>query len=247
MPVAPDLPRLWAGADQLGVRLDGTARQRLSTYAGFLLEKGGITGATAVTDLEGVQQRHLLESLAFFAALEKHGLIHPDYDGRIADVGSGGGLPGIPLAILAPRARLTLIEATGRKAGFLRSAARLLSLGCVVVIADRAETVAHDPEHREGYDLVVSRAVAVLPALLEICTPLLRPGASMAAIKGSRVDEELSRSERAVRLTNSDPPLVEPLRVPGGEDWLSVVFVRKRAPTPPAYPRRPGIPVKRPL
>lgn len=241
----PDLPAVWSGALQLGLDLDEEARARLSRYAGFLLERGGLTGATAVTDLAGIQARHLLESLALLASVRA--AVPLPRGARVADVGSGAGLPGIPFAILLPECHVVLIEATGRKAGFLRGAAGILELPLLEVVSERAETLGRNPAHRETFDLVISRAVAVLPALAELCLPLLRVGGTMAALKGSRAAAEASAAARAVALLGGGPIVLAPAPVPGGLDSLSVALVLKTSPTPEQYPRRPGIPGKRPL
>ncbi len=247
MSPVPDLPALWSVADDLDVAIDGIARERLKIYADLLVRKGGITGATAVTDLEGIQSRHLAEGLGLYALLRQKNLLAPGVPTRVVDIGSGGGLPGIPLAILAPHAHFLLVEATSRKAGLLREAATLLALGTLRVAAERAETLAHEVDHRERYDLAISRAVAALPALLELSLPFLRVGGVMAAIKGSSVGDEAERSTRALRLCGGGAVELRPLPLLRGSAPLSVAFVRKLAPTPESYPRRPGMPAKRPL
>jgi 16S rRNA (guanine527-N7)-methyltransferase len=243
----PDLPLLWTALRRLDLQPDGLARERLRAYADLLVRRGGVTGATAVTDLPGVQRRHLLEALAFYASLRARGVLAAGDTLRIADVGSGGGVPGVPLAIMLPEASVTLIEATTRKAGLLREAARLLGLDRVTVAAERAETLGNTPDERETYDLVVSRAVATLPVLAELSLPLLRPGGLMAAMKGSHAADEASQATRAIALLGGSEAEIIPLPVPGGEERLFVALIAKAAPTPPGYPRRPGIPAKRPL
>ena len=242
----PELPLLWRGAAALGVTLTAGSSAQFRRYAEQLRRDGGRAGVSSVTDLMGIQRRHLLESLALFACLRRRGLL-AGRPLRVADLGTGGGLPGIPLAIVLPEANFTLVEASRRKAVFLRAAAEAIGLTNVVVVAERAEDLARRDGERESYDLVVSRAVASLPVLVELSLPFLVIGGSMTAIKGSGVHEEVARSARALALCGGGVSQVVPLVVPGGEERLSVVIIAKVAATPGAYPRRAGVPARRPL
>jgi 16S rRNA (guanine527-N7)-methyltransferase len=161
-------------------------------------------------------------------------------DGRsLVDVGSGGGMPGLPLAIARPDLSVTLIETDRRKAAFLVHATATLGLR-VEVIADRAETVARGPL-RESFDLAVCRALAQLPVLAELCLPLVRVGGRLLAMKGP-----LREAAGAIALLGGGPPELVPAPS-AARDQGVVVVVPKVAPTPAAYPRRPGLPARRPL
>jgi 16S rRNA (guanine527-N7)-methyltransferase len=160
-------------------------------------------------------------------------------------VGSGGGLPGIPLAIARPDARVTLLEATGKKAAFLERAARGLGLDNVRVLTARAEEAAHDSRERERYDVVVARAVAPLPALVELTLPFVRVGGVLAAVKGSRAEQETAEGEGAVRRCGGGE--VQSRSLSADTPALRLLLIPKVSPTPPELPRRPGMPVKRPL
>ena len=159
------------------------------------------------------------------------------------DVGSGGGLPGVPLAIALPEVDFTLLEATGKKADFLRDVAGHLELANVEVVNDRAETIGHDREdHREQYDLVVARAVGRLVVLVELAVPLARVGGHVAAIKGAKASQRRSRRPReALHLLHSE--VVETARTPTG----TIVLIEKLRRTAKLYPRRPGEPKRAPL
>ena len=200
--------------------------------------------SASVRDPEAIERRHIAESLAFGALLEARGLLT---DGaRVLDVGSGAGLPGLPLKIAWPSLQVTLLEATGKKCRFLERVASELGLEGVEVVEGRAEEVARDAAHRGSYDLVVARAVAALPVLLEYCVPFLRVGGVLAASKGSAAQSELEASQAALEALAAEVTDVASLEVPGLPPQ-TVVIVTKRGETPERYPRRTGIPTKRPL
>jgi 16S rRNA (guanine527-N7)-methyltransferase len=162
----------------------------------------------------------------------------------LVDVGSGGGLPGLPLKIMVPRLEVTLVEADGRKAAFLTQACARLGLPGLRVVGRRAEDAAHDPALREAFDVAVARALAPMPVLAELCLPFVRVGGRLLAQKTR--DEDIGAAGRAIELLGGGHARVEPApsrsRVAG-----VVVVVDKLAPTPDAYPRRAGVPARRPL
>jgi 16S rRNA (guanine527-N7)-methyltransferase len=235
------------GARQLGVELDVHQLDLFERYFRLLKSASSRISLTSVTGYEAVQQRHFLESLALLPALRQVDLLAPGRQERVMDLGAGAGLPGLPLKIAAPDLSLTLLEATARKAAFLREVASELALEQVEVLAGRAEEVARQADRRQAYELVVARAVAPLPTLLELALPFLRIGGVLAAPKGSGAPQEVTRSERAMGLLGGELLSVVPLPVPGAPRWPWLVLVRKVAPTLEVYPRRPGIPAKRPL
>jgi 16S rRNA (guanine527-N7)-methyltransferase len=173
-------------------------------------------------------ERLVLASLTLLDAHEFRG------DERVADIGSGGGLPGIPLKIALPGLRMTLVESDQKKAAFLRDAVEALKLDDVVVDSRRAEEIGRDPEHRETYDVVVTRAAAKPPVTVEYCMPLLRVGGVMLAQARS---EDFRSAARAVGQLGGR------IRHERG----GVVVIGKGRPTPDAFPRRVGVPGKRPL
>jgi 16S rRNA (guanine527-N7)-methyltransferase len=162
----------------------------------------------------------------------------------VVEVGSGGGLPGLPLKIARPELRVTLIEADGRKAAFLVRACAELGLQGVEVLDRRAEDAGRDDRHREAFDAAVARAVAPLPVLVELCLPLVRVGGRLLAQKTEA--EDLGRAARAIELLGGAPPVVS--RAPSeARRGGTVVSIDKVRPTPDAYPRRAGVPSRKPL
>jgi 16S rRNA (guanine527-N7)-methyltransferase len=163
----------------------------------------------------------------------------------LIDVGSGGGLPGLPLKLARPELEVTLLEANRRKAAFLVQASAQLELGGVRVLAERAEVAAHEPREREAYDVATARAVAPLPVLAELCLPFVRVGGRLLAMKAS-LEGELEAAGGAIELLGGAPAEVH-AAPSAARRRGSVVVIRKVAPTPGAYPRRPGVPGRRPL
>jgi 16S rRNA (guanine527-N7)-methyltransferase len=168
-------------------------------------------------------------------------------DARMIDVGAGAGFPGIPLKLICPATRLTLLEATGKKVTFLGHVVERLGLRRVTTIKARAEELAHDPAHREQYDLALARAVAELPVVVEYTLPFCKLGGWMVAQKGEAGAAEAWRAETAITLLGGELRRVVPVELPGLPEDRSLVLVEKVGPTPSTYPRRPGIPGKRPL
>ena len=163
---------------------------------------------------------------------------------RLVDVGSGGGLPGLPLKIVRPDLDVTLVEADGRKAAFLVRACAELGLSGVEVIDRRAEDVGRDERYREHFDVAVARAVAALPVLAELCLPLVRVGGRLLAQKTE--GEEAADAARASELLGGGPPNV--VAAPSAVRRTgTIVVIEKIRPTPANYPRRPGVPGRKPL
>lgn len=163
---------------------------------------------------------------------------------RVVDVGSGGGLPGLVLKLRRPELEMTLIESDQSKAAFIVHAAARLQLEGVDVVARPAEDVGHDPRYRETFDAAVARALAAMPVVAELCLPLVRVGGFLLAQKTE--NEDVTRAQRAIQLLGGSLEEVAPARS-GARTTGTVVIVRKIAPTPAMYPRRPGVPRRKPL
>jgi len=244
----PDaLPVLRDEAERLGFALSEEATARFARYLALLEEWNGRAGLTNITDAAEAQRRHFGESLALLAALRTAGLLRPGEAARIADLGPGGGFPGLPMAIADPALTFVLIEAQERRCVFLRTVVDDLGLSGVTVVHARAEEAGRMPSLRAGCDLVVARALAAMPILVEYALPLLREGGTLAAPKGSRGDEELAEATAAITALGGEalPPLALPL--PDDVPPQRVYLVRRNGPLDDRYPRRPGIPAKRPL
>ena len=166
---------------------------------------------------------------------------------RTIDVGAGAGFPGVPLKIAMPTLRLTLLEATGKKAEYLRFLVKRLALTDVNVVKARAEEVGQDPAHRERYDLALARALAGMATLAELTLPLVRVGGLVIAQKGEDPSAEVEAAQKAIVTLGGRVKEIRPVAIPGLEGARHLVVLEKVSPTPPNYPRRPGMPAKRPL
>jgi 16S rRNA (guanine527-N7)-methyltransferase len=214
----------------------------LEHYVALLLEANRRVNLTRVVEPEAVARLHLLDSLAALPLVDALG---PE---RAIDLGSGGGIPALPLAIARPRIAWTLVDSVGKKAAILRDFVDRLGLDNVIVLAERAETLGRDERHRERYELTTARACAALPVLAELALPMLRLGGQLVAWKGPLGDDDPEvRAGNAVSsllgggaLRLSDAGRAEL----GGHRF---VMAEKLAPTPARFPRRPGEPARRPL
>ena len=247
MPTTDRLDPLRSEASRLALELDAEAESRFGRYLDLIEAWRVRAGVTAIRDADTMQERLFGESLALLVALREAGILKAGESPAIVDIGSGAGIPGIPMHIADPSLALTLVESHGRRCEFLETAIDELALDGVAVRRMRAEEAGRDPELRESFDLAVARAVAPLPVLVEYALPLLRPGGLLAAPKGSRARDELSEAEAAIETLGGHVLTPLPLSLPEGAVAQIVVLVRRSGPMPERYPRRPGIPSKRPL
>lgn len=239
MTTEPDLTRaLDAVAGLLGRPLDDAQVRQIIRYLGLISEWSRKARLTAVTRPADAMRVHILDSLLCLRAGLPQGA-------AVVDVGSGAGLPGIPLKIARPDLSLTLLESAARKAAFLDLAVAELRLAAEVVEA-RAEDAGRDPRWRERFDIGVARAVAALPVLCELVLPFVHPGGKAVLLKGPAVVDEIDSGRRAAaRLGGGGPAVIEDT-LPGGIRRM-IVVVEKTGTTPRGYPRRPGVPGKRPI
>jgi len=241
------MDRLKSGARSLGLTLTD---QQLATFQVYYQELVGWNkrfNLTAITEYDQVQVRHFVDSLSCLLALPRP-LCGPDRAPlRCIDVGSGAGFPGLPLKIYCTRLHMVLLEATSKKVSFLEHVVSHLDLEDVQTLWGRAEEVGQDPVHREAYDLVVARAVADLSVLAEYALPLCRPGGRVVAQKGGSAQEEVQSAAHAFSLLGGSLRKVIPVELQGLAEPRHLVVIDKVARTPERYPRRPGIPSKRPL
>lgn len=222
-----------------GLSLEEGALKKLFLYREMLLDWNTRMDLTSVSDTETVQ-RHFLDSLL---PLSFPGLI-PE-KGRLIDVGTGAGFPGMPLAIACPGLEVTLLEAQGKRCRFLEAVQSALELTNVQVIQERAEVLGRAEGHREGYDRAVARAVAPLNVLCEYLLPFVRTGGLALCWKGPAVFEEMEDGKSAALQVGGS--VEEPIETALEERRHVVVPIRKMEKTLPQFPRKNGIPVKRPL
>ncbi len=228
-----------------GVDLTPGQIEAFRWYGGELVAWNRRFNLTAISDPTGIEVRHFLDSISCVRVMRRPG--RPNPAGRLIDVGTGAGFPGIPLKIAFPDLTLTLVESAGKKADFCAHVTEGLSLSGVRLLRSRAEVVGRDPAHRQAYDWAVARAVAALPTLAEYLIPLLKIGGRAIAQKGESGPAEAQAAEAALRILGGRLEQVIALELPGVAERRNLVLMEKVAATPAKYPRRPGIPGKRPL
>ncbi|NLX09123.1 MAG: 16S rRNA (guanine(527)-N(7))-methyltransferase RsmG [Chloroflexi bacterium] len=230
-----------ASRELLNTELTPEMQRAFSIYADELLAWNEHTNLTAITAPEDVEMRHFLDSLSVLLAVP----LTPGL--RVIDVGTGAGFPGLPLRLLCPFIELTLLEATAKKTAFLEHIVSRLKLNNVRILTARAEEAGQDAATREKFDLVLARAVAQMPVLAEYLLPLCRVGGRCIAMKGETAVVEAQQAENALRILGGHVEKIIPVELPQVPDTHYLVVIQKVAATPEPYPRRPGIPAKRPL
>jgi len=247
MSTGPALDVLTAEAHRLALPLDAVAFDRFATYLDLLEAWRGRAGLTAITDRDEVQRRHFGEALALLVTLRASGVMRAGVTTRVVDLGSGAGFPGLPMRIAEPGLQLTLVEANARRCRFLEAAVDALALDHVAVVQARAEEAGRDPALRATFDLAVARALAPLAVLVEYALPLVRDGGALAAQKGSRAAEELAEAGGAIATLNGTVEAILSLPVTPGTAPQQVVIVRRSGILDERFPRRAGMPSRRPL
>jgi 16S rRNA (guanine527-N7)-methyltransferase len=238
------MEKLKSGAQKLGIYLTTEQLEKFEIYYRELIEWNKKINLTRITDYEEVQVKHFLDSLTIITAIRA---TDAGRDLRVIDVGAGAGLPGIPLKIAFPGIKLTLLEATAKKAEFLEHITGRLGLDKVEIAAGRAEEIAHDARYREKFDLVLSRAVAPLPALVELTLPFGKVGGGCIAQKKGDIEREVERALKAIAVMGGKLREVKPVELAELNDKRRLVIIDKIKMTPAEYPRRPGRPAKRPI
>lgn len=238
------LDRLIYGAKQLGLSLTSRQIEQFQLYYEELVEWNRKVNLTAITTCEEVQLKHFLDSLIIVTALENEPWIKGDF--LLLDVGTGAGIPGVPLKIFLPKVRLVLLESVAKKTTFLQYLIDRLGLEHVDVLTGRAEDIARKESCREKFDLVVTRAVGKLSTIAELTIPFCRQGGLFIAPKKGQIEEEVSRARQAIDVLGGRLREVKEVVVEGLEP-RSLVIIQKIGSTHQRYPRRAGIPARHPL
>ncbi len=225
----------------LNIRLSAKQLSDLHIYERELLEWNTRFNLTAIDNPETIHTKHFLDSLTCVVAMQDTPI------GRVLDLGTGAGFPGLPLKILYPKMRLTLVDSVGKKVKFCRHIVKVLQLEGVDVIQGRAESLGHQAIHREQYDWSIARAVAIMPVLMEYLLPFVKVGGKALAMKGQDAHAEAHTADHAIRILGGHLQRLVPITLPGVADERHLIVVDKVAATPKKYPRRTGAPAKKPL
>jgi 16S rRNA (guanine527-N7)-methyltransferase len=233
------------GACKLGIELDDNHQRLFELYYQELLDWNKKINLTTIVDYEAVQLRHFLDSLTIILVLTKEELTCPNLS--LIDIGTGAGFPGIPLKIVLPHIRLALLDATAKKTTFLCHLVKKMELLDVNVITGRAEEVAHSPLYRQQFNLVVSRAVASMATLVELTLPFCKVGEKLVAYKKGKINEEIREAAGALDIMGGKITEIKKVGIEelGNERYL--VVVKKIYQTSDKYPRRSGIPARKPI
>lgn len=225
----------------LDLRISPAQELAFQSYSVEMLKWNKSHNLTAIRNSEDIFVRHFLDSLSCWLAMAKHA--HQ----KVIDVGTGAGLPGLALKIIQDSMQLTLLESVGKKTRFLHHIVQVLDLKGVEVINGRAETLAHDEDHRGKYDWALARAVAPLHILAEYCLPFVRVGGFMLAQKGELSEEELSSATKAIDMLGGAKAQLMDVQIPDLDEKRRLVVIEKIRETEDKFPRRVGVPAKRPL
>jgi len=234
-PIPPSEEFLRA-AEQFGIAFEADELEKCGQYLACLREANQVMNLTRIVESDVAWMRHILDSLTLLPFLVEGNAM------RVVDVGSGGGTPGLPLAIACSGVNFTLLEATGKKAAFLKRTAEVLGLKNVEVLQDRAESAGSvGSAWRESFDMATARALGPMPVLLELTVPLVRVGGHVLAIKGERASEEIAEARTALHELHCEIAAVH------GTPTGKVVVVEKLRATPKKFPRSPGEPKRAPI
>lgn len=226
---------------QLKIILDEKQKSQFQKYYELLIEWNKVMNLTGITEYDEVNEKHFVDSLAIVKALDIHKVEN------VIDIGTGAGFPGIPLKIVFPHLKITLLDSLQKRINFLNEVIRVLELDGVETLHGRAEDYARRAEYREKYDLCVSRAVSNLSTLSEYCIPYVKVGGIFVSYKSGSVDEELEKSSNAIKTLGGKLKKVDKFQLPDTDISRAFVCVEKVKNTSRKYPRKAGMPGKEPL
>ena len=231
-----------AAKELFEIELSPWQLEQFEKYLYTLIEWNSKFNLTAIREPEEIRFKHFLDSLSV-----SRGWSRTAAPTNLIDLGTGAGFPGIPLKILWPEIKLSLVDSVGKKMNFCRLVLDTLQLHNAETMTIRAEELGQDPEHREKYQLVTARAVAPMPVLLEYSLPLAQPGGRIVLQKGTDAIDEAERCQPIMHKLGCDLKEVLPIELPGVEGIRYLVLIDKNGHTPAIYPRHTGVPLKSPL
>jgi len=229
--------------ENYGVILSQEQQRQFAQYFSLLVEWNRKINLTAVIDRSGVYSKHFFDSLAPFL----FGLLTDEKYLKLVDVGAGAGFPSIPLKIILPDLDVTIVDSLNKRVVFLRYLTEQLQIQGVHFYHERAENFGQDPRFREQYDVVLARAVARLDILSELALPLIKKGGKLIAFKATQTKQEVAGAQRAIVVLGGKFVQKHGYKLPNSEEERFLVVVEKCKETPKKYPRKPGLPNKKPI
>ena len=232
---------LKSGCEKLGIFLNEKQESQFIEYYKMLIEWNQVMNLTAITEFEDVVQKHFVDSLSI---IQVNNLRKVD---NVIDIGTGAGFPGIPLKIMYPHVKVTLLDSLRKRIDFLNHVTDVINLKDVEAIHGRAEDYAKPGQKREQYDLCVSRAVANLSTLSEYCLPFVKKGGFFISYKSEKISEEMAEAENAIVLLGGKAEEKKEFLLPDSDIYRCLFVIKKVRETPKKYPRKAGLPGKEPL
>lgn len=235
---------LYDGLSQLNISISKEQEEKLFLFYEMLIEKNKVMNLTAITEINEVVVKHFLDSLSLVKVLSEGELSKKL---KVIDVGTGAGFPGIPLKIVFPNLSITLLDSLNKRLVFLQEVIEKLELKDIDTVHGRCEDIGRKEEYREQYDLCVSRAVANLSTLSELCIPFIKKGGIFVSYKAGDCKEEVVNAKYAVKKLGGKTKSVVKFNLPNTDFSRVFVEIVKENNTPKAYPRKAGTPLKQPL
>ena len=232
---------LISGLENWNIHIDQQKQQQLETYYDLLIEWNSFMNLTGITEYEEVLVKHFLDSLALFSERPYQASM------SLLDMGTGAGFPGIPLKIVYPDLKVTLVDSLNKRIKFLDEVINKLELKDINTIHARAEELARKEEHREQYDFVVSRAVARTVSLAEFCIPYVKVGGYFIPYKSGNIKEELEEAQHAISILGGKYEGIINFKLPSSDMERTLIYIKKVNNTPKIYPRAGGKPLNTPL
>lgn len=232
---------LESGLRQLNIEMNAVQREQCERFYSLLVEKNKVMNLTTITDEDEVAEKHFLDSLLITQVQ-----ILSEVK-SVLDLGTGAGFPGIPIKIFYPEIEMTLVDSLNKRIDFLKDVSDKLGLSSINIVHARAEVLGQDPNYREQFDLCVSRAVADISVLSEYCIPLVKKDGKFISYKAVDSEEEIAEGNDAIELLGGKLLDVSEKIIPGSDIKRKFVIIDKVNSTPDKYPRRPGVPTKKPL
>ncbi|TGD22362.1 16S rRNA (guanine(527)-N(7))-methyltransferase RsmG [Companilactobacillus suantsaicola] len=228
---------------QKGIELSDVQKEQFATYFHELVETNKVMNLTSITQEDQVYLKHFYDSIVLGFVDEK--ILNQEL--TLCDVGSGAGFPSLPLKIINPKLKVTIVDSLNKRIKFLDGLVKKLNLDDVSLVHGRAEEVGKNSQFRESFDVVTARAVAAMNVLTEFCLPLVKVGGQFVAMKSEKAPEEVQNAEFAIKTLGGEIKQQESVELPNEAGVRNFIFVEKISKTPKKYPRKPGTPAKKPL